>query len=310
MGDEFGLHEQLGESRMGDVVSRARQRQLGIGGQLDLARARAVIGDADAAHLRVVLGRHDHLGQRRHPSVAAHDLGAVLGEARGVLRRLRDRRLIGRRPDFAVLDVAQEDIASPIVAGRILAPARHRHVAPARVAGARHRQHHGEIAVRQQMRARQPAIGRGVAPPHVGHDGADLDRLGDLGRRRPRHHDVARHALLQQKLRRLHDGFGVEALAHLAVLQRIGDGDQAHRLVMRHVAAHDGDLGAFRKARRRVVHRLVPAIGAAPALVGEALEIARRMGGIDHRGERGGIGRDDDVLRQAALVAEVGHAEA
>ncbi len=52
---------------------------------------------------------------------------------------------------------------------------------------------------------------------------ADIGGLGCLFRRRPRHGDIARHAFLQQKLRRLHDRFGMKARAHCAVVQRIGD---------------------------------------------------------------------------------------
>ena len=60
-----------------------------------------------------------------------------------------------------------------------------------------------------------------------------------------RHRDVARRALLQQQLGRLHGDVGMEAFAHAAVEQRVGDGDDAHALVMRHVGAHQHARCAF-----------------------------------------------------------------
>ena len=62
-------------------------------------------------------------------------------------------------------------------------------------------------------------------------------------------------------------------------------------------------------ADRRVVERFVEAVAAARAGCREALEVARSRLRIDHGRERGGIGRDDGVLAQAALQAEAGHAE-
>ena len=86
-------------------------------------------------------------------------------------------------------------------------------------------------------------------------------------------------------------------------MERVGDGDQSHRLVMRHVGAHDGERSAFRQARRRVIQRLVPAILAADAEGRETPEVAHRGGGIDHRGERRRIGRDHGAVPKSTLIA-------
>ncbi len=58
------LDEQLSERRMGEVVFGTRERNLGVARDLDLARPFAAVGDREAAHLDVVLGRHGdlHLG--------------------------------------------------------------------------------------------------------------------------------------------------------------------------------------------------------------------------------------------------------
>ena len=109
----LGLHEQLGEGRMRRVGARRRQHDLGVGGQLDLARRARRIGDRDAADLGVVLRRDDDLERRRDRAVAPDELGAILGERHLVAVRLDAARLVARRPDLAALDVAQEDVACP-----------------------------------------------------------------------------------------------------------------------------------------------------------------------------------------------------
>ena len=128
-----------------------RQHELGIGGDVDLARAVAGIGDRDAADLGIVLGRDEHLQRRRERSVAPGELGAILVEGDIVGVGLGAARLEAGRPDVAAADVAQEDVGAPVVAGGVLAPARHGQAAPAAVTGAGGRQHHRVAAVGQQM---------------------------------------------------------------------------------------------------------------------------------------------------------------
>src|SRR5579872_4420065 len=49
--DILGFHKQLGKSRMGDVRRLRSQRELAIGGELDLSGAAAGIRDRNAANL-------------------------------------------------------------------------------------------------------------------------------------------------------------------------------------------------------------------------------------------------------------------
>ena len=182
----LGLHEQLGEGRMRDVGRRRRQHELGIGGDFDLARVAAAVGDRDAADLGIVFGRDQDLQTRRQRSVAPGELGAVLGE--GDLDSESGSTPLGWKPADQTLplrDVAQEDVGAPIVAGGVLAPARDRQVAPAAVARAGGGDHHGVAAVRQQMRARRARrAGWSSAPAAGGRDVAD--RGGRLRLRAPR----------------------------------------------------------------------------------------------------------------------------
>ena len=85
----------------------------------------AGVGDRDAPDLGVVLGRDDDLERRGERAVAAHELGAILGEHHVVAVGPRAARLVAGRPHLAAVDVAQEDVAAPVVARRVLAPARH-----------------------------------------------------------------------------------------------------------------------------------------------------------------------------------------
>ena len=201
----------------------------------------------------------------RQGAVAADELGVVLAEHDFVVVRLDAAdRLRAGGPDLAALRVAQEDEGAPVVAGRVLAPARDGDVAPAAVAGAGGRQHHRVAAVRQQMRHRRAAGGgveRGAPSARrvTASRGGGLHLLGA----RMRDGDVARHALLQQQLAGLDHRLAVEARAHPAVLQRVGDGDDGHALVVRHEVAHDRDVLALGQPRAGEVERLVEAVAAA-----------------------------------------------
>ena len=83
----------------------------------------------------------------------------------------------------------------------------------------------------------------------------------------PRHQYIPRRALLQEKFCRLHNRCGVKAAAHRAIIQRIGERDQKHALMVRHVGANDGDVLSFRQAGARVIERLVEAIVSERAFV-------------------------------------------
>ncbi len=129
------------------------------------------------------------------------------------------------------------------------------------------------------------------------------DRSDLLGAR-ARDGDAARCAFLEQQLRRLDHRHGVEAGAHRTLVERVGDRDHGHALVVGHEGANDGDRLALGKSRGRVVEGFVPAEAAAPAGVGESREVLNRGSWIHHRRERRRIGRDHHFLAEPALQAE------
>ena len=140
-----------------------RQHDLGVGRQFDFADAGSLVGHRDPADLGIVLARHQDLGRGEDGSVAAGDFRAILEKGHLVAVGFAPDRLISGRPNLTVRHVAQEDVAAPRIAGRILAPAGHGDIPPAAVAGAGGGQHHGIVAVRQQMGARRDVMRRGEA---------------------------------------------------------------------------------------------------------------------------------------------------
>ncbi len=156
-------------------------------------------------------------------------------------------------------------------------------------AGVRHRRR--VAAVRQEVRVRARGVRRPEAPRRDHRHGGQRRRAF----RRPRlgQDRLARHALLQQQLRRLHPGIGVEPFHEDVVADDVGQRDERHALVMREERADD--LGASRRRRRRLVRRLLCADGvvdrfvepeaAVQADAREAIEV-RRGRRPDRRGRQ------------------------
>ena len=107
--------------------------------------------------------------------------------------------------------------------------------------------------------------------------------------------DIAWRAFLQQKFRRLDDWLAVKARAHLSIQQGVGNGDNGHALMVRHEGANDRVVHFLGQVRACVVQRLVEALTASPARRGKACKVARCGRGIDHRGQRCRIRRDDGI---------------
>ena len=309
LGKALRLHEQVGERRMRRVRSLLGQDDLGVRRHVDLARPAAAVGERDAPDLGVVLGRHDHLERGGDGAVVPDDLGAILGEDDLVAVRLAAAGLVAGRPALAALHVTEEDVRPPDVARDVFPPPREGEIAPAAVPRARAGQHHRVAAVGQQVRPRHGAVRRRESPDHGRHELTLAGGRRHLVGARTGHRDVARRALLQEQLGRLHARVGVKPRAHDAVVQGIGDGDQEHALVVRHVGAHDHQGFPLGEAFARVVESFVEAVRAAPTDLLEMPEVPDRRGGIDHGRQPCRVGRDDDVLAQPAPQAEAGNAE-
>ena len=131
----FRFDEQLPECGMGNVGGRRGEHNLRIAGDLDLARAIAVVGDRQPTDLDVVLGGDRNL-QLGGNAVVATTEGRLLGcEAHQVFVRLFSNGMVGGRPDRSAPNVAQVNELASRIARRIRAASRHR-AAPAKTRAA------------------------------------------------------------------------------------------------------------------------------------------------------------------------------
>ena len=295
---------------MGRVVAGRRQHDLRVRRHLDLARFAAEVRERHAPDLGVVLGRDEHLEPGQQIAVAALDLGAVLEERHLVAVGLAPRGLEAGGPHLAAPCVAQEDERAPGIPRRVFAPPCYGEWPAVAVAGTGRRQHHDVAPVGEQVRARY-RIGRRREPARRRrHHRARLLVCRRFLRPGTHHGHVARCALLQYEVGGLHHRLGVESLAHPTVEEHVGQGDDRHPLVVRHVGADHRHLRAFGQALAGVIERFVEAVGPEAAGPRELAEVAGRRRGIDHRGQRRRVGRDHQIVTEPALEAEPGHAEA
>src|SRR5665213_1794020 len=102
----------------------------------------------------------------------------------------------------------------------------------------------------------------------------------------------------------------MKPLSHSAVMERVCNGNDDHRLVMRRVSADHGNLHAFREARARKIERLNPSVLASCTELCEMPEVADHRRGIDHGSEAARIRRNNNILVQAPFVSEIGDSEA
>ena len=165
LGVIFGLHEQFGKGQVRRVGCRRSQRELGVGGELDVPDPVARIRYGQAANFGVVFRRNHDFKHRRDRSIAPRELGSVLAEPDIVAVRFDAARLVARGPHVAAADIAQKDVGAPVVAGGVFAPARDRQITPSTVAGAGSREHHRVPAVGEQLDLRCRGV-RGAQAAH------------------------------------------------------------------------------------------------------------------------------------------------
>lgn len=143
-------------------------------------------------------------------------------------------------------------------------------------------------------------------------------RTRQLRRTRWRGRRCGGDTFLQQELGRSHVRVGVEARDHHVVAQEVGGRQQRHALVVRHERPdHDAfrctgasnAVDGVRALARGVVHGFVVSEPAFGTCCGQPDEVAQRGLWADCQCERRRIRRDHEVVGQAALESESGHAE-
>ena len=293
---------------MGQIGGLRGKGQFDIGGEVDLARAAACIGEGDAPRLGIVFGRDDDFSGGREGARAAGQGGLMFAEDGCMLAGACAPWLCPGGPAFPGLHVVQIDKRSQRIDGRIGPPAGNGQIAPAAVARASGREHDAVAPVRQQVSGRGGRLGRVEAAQLGG-----ISRIGGgdayLGGAGAGGGHIARHAFLQQQVNRLHHGHGMKAGAQAAGLNGIGDGGDRHALMMGHEAAHDHGALALRYAFGGEIHRFIKAVAAFGPKRGQTGKVCHGSGGVDHGGKAGGIGGDDAVLAQPALEPQPRHAK-
>ncbi len=120
---------------------------------------------------------------------------------------------------------------------------------------------------------------------------------------------VGRDSLLEQKLRSAHHRLGVEPPRHQVVEQGVGQGHQAHALMMGHVRSHDRQSRILGEPFRRVIDGLVEAEWPLGPVAGQTPEVRQGFAGSDHRRHDRRVRGDNPILLQPPLEAQPGHAE-
>ena len=223
--------------------------------------------------LDIVFGRNDDFQARVVIVVAAAKFDASLRE-RGLVRVCpRERRLMRSGPEHAARDIADVAEAAPVVARRILSPARDGEIFPAAVAAAGVGDHDVVAAIRQQLHFGARRVGaRQNAHRHLRQASARRGCPAIVAWCRYGAADF-RDALLQQEERRLKLGQRLEALLHRPAEQQVREREQRHALMVGHERSHDRAAIARVKAARARSPPPRKSRTVRSALVSEALQI-------------------------------------
>ena len=285
LGQVLALHEEPGEGRVPQVGRGGGQHDLRIAGQRQPAGLGTVVGQRDAADLDVVAGRHGHFGEHGDAVIGAPELGHVGVETHG--GGLRAARLwAGRRPTTAPRPHGP--------ARRSRCPSCRGWCRPASGSGSTSCQRLKPppaavistpiAAVGQQVDLRQWGVtgarSRAWRPGRrLGRCiGRALSAAGTLQR------GTAGHLLVQQQFDALERGSACKRCDHRIVLQIVGQGQQDHALMVRHVGATIAVVLAQRAGGTGEVHRLVEAVGPAHSRALQARQVLDHGLGVGSAG--------------------------
>ena len=321
---------------MGLVSAGVRQCELEGRNQLDVERVVAQVVHLDLAELDVVLGADPDRRVRLHAGPLCIEADPVSVKQTLVLRRRIGRRMLGQGHHRRTVDArnfgaapvkpanpalahrgvgrsalggvgpAKVEKAAHGIAKRVVAPAGDAGGAPTAPAGAVGTQRDAVAPVAQQVGRFDGAGARqhlaqqaGRAPLHV------LQRCG--GRRGAQHRHLARRALVQQ---RGHGGqlcIGHAPTLGQAAQQQVGNGHDAHALVVRHEGGHWRKSLVTGLAAGREVQRLDETVAAHRSERGQGVQVQAGAVWRDHQRQRAGVGRQHQFVRWRAAQGKPRH---
>ena len=115
--------------------------------------------------------------------------------------------------------------------------------------------------------------------------------------------------LLKEQVDGTDHRLGVEPPRHHIEKERVGQGHQAHPLMVRHERPDDDPPLALGHPIAGVVERLIETIGSLGTLLGKAAEVFQGLARREHRGHDRRVGGDDMILLQSLLEPQPRHTE-
>jgi len=170
---------------MGLIGAATIEGHLGVAGDVQRAGQDTVIRQRDPPNLGIRVGCDRDFIARFDIRIATLENCAIRTEHRLIVVGVSTERLPTSRPCAATVEVADVEVLSPAVAGRVLAPARHVDPITGAVSAPGLGQHDGITTVRQQADVRRRHFGcspvaQGVGrEPHRRMSHGDPPWLGD-----------------------------------------------------------------------------------------------------------------------------------
>ena len=274
--------------------------------QLEIERALAQVAQLDLAELDVVFGADPDrgvgvdLGPGRVETHPVCVVGAL------VVRGRVGCRVLGQRHGLRLAVPAQvEEAAMPVTQG-IVAPARDAEAAPAAPAGAVGAQRHAVAAVGKQVGGRQ----RGDTRQHLAQQ-AGCAAFLLVGRRAgwrcEQHRHFAWRTFVQQRRHRFHMRVAHTPAPRRAVQQHVGNGHDAHALVVRHEGVDAGEAHCRSLACSAEIERFDKTVTRPRGQRFERCEVRYRAVRLDLRCKRSGVRRDHQFVGRGAAQGQAWH---
>ena len=301
--------EQFAEGRMPLVILRRLKHDLAIGRDLDFRRRIPFVDQGYPAYFDIVERCDDQFLPRRDIAVAAKGFGHMLMEYDLAVLAFLMRRQIAYRPEprrVCFLNIKPDAMAIP---RRVRTPSGQHIAVPRQPASTCGRGYGRHVAISQQMHLRRDGFLR--RNPRRRHpDRRDLFmRLPTLVDAALFNRNLPRNAFLQQQADRSHVLFRHDAPDMDVGGYGVHDRREDHSLMVRHVGLHRHERVLAGQTRRSIVERIPEAVTTDRTQFRQFSKVLDRGAGFGAERKRGRIGRDDQILGQAAPDTQTGNAE-